>query len=84
MDKHAINRTGYVPATSSQHSTRRSGMRFLDLWTMSVKRPDAHLRPENDCSHYCYPGTMHEWLGFMWHLMVNEAENDDYDDPPPN
>lgn len=83
MDEHASHRTDYVPSNTAQQSSRRSGMRFMDLWTMSVKRPDAHLRPENDCSHVCFPGLPNEWLGFMFHLMVNEAENADYDEPPP-
>lgn len=54
----------------------------MDLWTLSVKRPEAHLGPLTDCSHYCVPGVPNEWVEFMWHLMVVEAENEDYDDPP--
>jgi hypothetical protein len=35
-----------------------------------------------DCLHYCSPGVPNEWLGFMWHMMITQAENGDYDDPP--
>lgn len=83
MDEHASRRTGYKPSNTSQQSLRRRGMQFMDLWTMSIKRPEAHLRPENDCSHYCSQGVPNEWLEFQWHLIVNEAENDDYDEPLP-
>jgi hypothetical protein len=40
-----------------------TGMQYLDIWPMSVQRPDAHLLPPNDCLHYCYGvgGVMEEW-----------------------
>jgi hypothetical protein len=82
MDDYAKSRTHYVPSNTSQHFGRRRGMQFIDIWKLSVTRPDAHLRPANDCSHSCAPGLANEWLEFIWHLMVNEGENDDYDDPP--
>lgn len=54
----------------------------MDIWKLSVTRPDEHLRPFNDCSHSCLPGGPNEWVELHWHLMVNEAENNDYDELP--
>jgi hypothetical protein len=82
MDDHAKKRTHYVPSNTSQQFGQRKGMQFMDIWKLSVTRPDAHLRPLNDCSHVCMPGVSNEWLNFWWHLMVNEAENNDYDELP--
>lgn len=82
MDDYAKARIQYVPSNTSQHFGRRHGLQFMDIWKLSVTRPDAHLRPVNDCSHSCAPGVANEWLEFWWTLMVNEAENNDYDDPP--
>jgi hypothetical protein len=55
-------------------------MRFLDLWPLSVTRPDAHLKPTADCLHYCSPAVPNEWVSFLWHMMVQQGENDDYDE----
>lgn len=40
-----------------------TGMQYLDIWPMSVQRPDSHLLPPNDCLHYCYGlgGVIEEW-----------------------
>lgn len=40
-----------------------TGMRYFDIWPMSVQRPDAHLMPPNDCLHWCYGvgGVVEEW-----------------------
>lgn len=40
-----------------------TGMQYLDIWPMSVQRPDSHLLPPNDCLHYCYGlgGVVEEW-----------------------
>lgn len=82
MDRYASTRLGYKPFDSNQYlGPTRDALRYLDLWSMSVKRPDAHLIPQVDCSHYCVPGPPHEWLQFMWHLMLIEAKNNDYDLP---
>lgn len=37
-------------------------MRYLDIWPMSVQRPDAHLKPMIDCMHYCMPSVPNEWM----------------------
>ncbi|KAJ9105555.1 hypothetical protein QFC19_003537 [Naganishia cerealis] len=59
-----------------------AAMQFMNLWPLSVTRPDAHLKPSTDCMHFCNPGVPNEWLEFMWHSMVLGAENDDYDELP--
>lgn len=82
MDQYASSRLGYKPSESNRYlRPTRFAMRFLDLWTLSVKRPDAHLNPMVDCSHFCEPGVTQEWLNLLWHLSVNTAKNDDYDEP---
>jgi hypothetical protein len=40
-----------------------TGMQYLDIWPMSVQRPDSHLLPPGDCLHYCHGlgGVVEEW-----------------------
>ncbi|KAJ9096756.1 hypothetical protein QFC21_005026 [Naganishia friedmannii] len=59
-----------------------AAMRFMDLWPISVTRPDSHLKSTTDCLHFCSPGVPNELLEYLWHSMVLEGENDDYDDFP--
>jgi hypothetical protein len=83
MDKYVASRLGYKPSDSNHYLRPTTyAMRYLDFWTMSLKRPDAHLKPAIDCLHTCQPGVPHEWLRFWWHMMVVGAENGDYDDEP--
>lgn len=71
----------YLPSTSKHYSEKTgSSMRYMDLWPLSVTRPKAHLKPQSDCLHFCQPGVVNAWTDFMWHLMVSQAENDDYDE----
>jgi hypothetical protein len=35
--------------------------RILDVWPMSVKRPEAHFSPDWDCLHWCQPGVQNWW-----------------------
>ena len=35
--------------------------RLLDVWPMSMKRPDAHQGPPRDCLHWCMIGVMNHW-----------------------
>lgn len=83
MDKYVASRLGYKPSDSNHYLRPTTyAMRYLDFWTMSIKRPDAHLKPAIDCLHVCQPGVAHEWLRFWWHMMIVGAENGDYDDEP--
>jgi hypothetical protein len=80
MDRYASTRLGFKPSDMNFHlNPTHHSARYLDLWSLSIKRPDAHLKG-NDCSHFCLPGLPNEWLQFMWHLMVTAAKNDDYDE----
>ena len=36
-------------------------VRFMNVWPMSVKRPDAHMAPPKDCLHWCLVGVMNAW-----------------------
>jgi hypothetical protein len=36
-------------------------IRFMDVWPMSAKRPDAHMTPSKDCLHWCMVGVMNAW-----------------------
>ncbi|KAJ9108626.1 hypothetical protein QFC20_003324 [Naganishia adeliensis] len=83
MDKYVASHLGYKPSDSNHYLRPTSyAMRYLDFWTMSIKRPDAHLKPAIDCLHFCQPGVAHEWLRFWWHMILIQAENGDYDDEP--
>ena len=81
FDKYVADKLDYAPATSLPRSSDSTEMKFLNLWPLSVTRPDAHLKPTTDCMHFCSPSIANEWLGFKWHMMVLQAENDDYDEP---
>jgi hypothetical protein len=64
-----------------RHTHCRSGIGpYKDPFALSVTRPDAHLKPQADCLHYCVPSVPNEWVNFLWHSMVMAAQNDDYDD----
>ncbi|KAJ9096804.1 hypothetical protein QFC21_005075 [Naganishia friedmannii] len=79
MDRYASTRLGFKPSDMNYYlNPTHHSARYLDLWSISIKRPDAHLKG-NDCSHFCLPAVPNEWLQFMWHLMVTAAKNDDYD-----
>jgi hypothetical protein len=83
MDGFAASYLGYKPSDSNRYlRPNKYAMRFIDFWNMSLKRPDAHLKPAIDCMHFCSPGVPSEWLEFMWHLLVTAADNNDYDDLP--
>ncbi|KAJ9096761.1 hypothetical protein QFC21_005031 [Naganishia friedmannii] len=45
MDDYASSRTQYKPSNSTHRIGSRHGMQYMDLWTFSVKRPDAHAGP---------------------------------------
>ena len=36
-------------------------MRYVDVWEMSIKRPDAHQKPPQDCLAFCQIGVMNYW-----------------------
>jgi hypothetical protein len=38
-------------------------LRYVNVWDMSLKRPEAHLRPPKDCLHWCMVGVMNYWQG---------------------
>lgn len=80
FNDYAAKLLDYQPSTS-KHGLQETGssMRYLDLWPLSVTRPDAHLKPQADCLHFCTPGPPNEWVNFLWHSMVLAAQNDDYD-----
>ncbi|KAI5832079.1 hypothetical protein K523DRAFT_236055 [Schizophyllum commune Tattone D] len=40
---------------------------YLDIWDMSLQRPDAHLKPGKDCLHYCLPSVFNEWIHLFNH-----------------
>jgi len=79
MNRHVSSRLSYTPS-DDPHRLRAASepMRYLDAWTLSLGRPDAHLKPAIDCMHYCIPSVPNEWMAFTWHLMVIDAANDDY------
>lgn len=83
MDGFAASYLGYKPSDSNRYlRPSKYAMRFLDFWSMSLKRPDAHLKPATDCLHFCSPSIPEEWLSFLWHMTVTAADNNDYDDLP--
>ncbi|KAJ9121928.1 hypothetical protein QFC24_004510 [Naganishia onofrii] len=83
MNEWVASRLSYAPSDSNWYlRPTRHALRYMDLWKTSIQRPDSKLKPRIDCLHYCSPGVPNEWLGFMWHMMITQAENGDYDDPP--
>jgi len=36
--------------------------RLMDVWPMSIRRPDAHRSPPGDCLHWCMTGVMNYWV----------------------
>jgi hypothetical protein len=36
-------------------------IRYMNVWDMSMKRPEAHLKPPKDCLHWCMVGVMNYW-----------------------
>jgi hypothetical protein len=79
MNRQTSSRLSYNPSLSSSRlRASPEPMRYFDVWPMSVKRPDAHLKPAIDCMHYCIPSVPNEWMAYLWHLMVTDAANDDY------
>ena len=36
-------------------------MRYVNVWDMSLKRPEAHLGPPKDCVRWCKVGVMNYW-----------------------
>ena len=36
-------------------------LRYMNVWDMSMKRPEAHLKPPKDCLHWCMVGVMNYW-----------------------
>lgn len=64
-------------------------MKLLDIYHLSLLRPDGHPGPymnfhpfdkdknakvQNDCSHWCLPGPIDTWNNLMMELMLNEGD----------
>ncbi|KAJ2927342.1 hypothetical protein H1R20_g9758, partial [Candolleomyces eurysporus] len=47
---------------------------FVDLYEMSLQRPDAHGSPGRDCLHWCLPAVYNEWSRHIYHLLYLEME----------
>ncbi|KAH6916363.1 hypothetical protein BKA70DRAFT_1179842 [Coprinopsis sp. MPI-PUGE-AT-0042] len=43
--------------------------RFLDVWGMTLQRPDAH----SDCLHWCLPTMYNEWSRHLLHILHLES-----------
>jgi hypothetical protein len=41
---------------------------YIDIWNMSIQRPDAHLNPGGDCLHFCPIGVTTQWIQVGWVL----------------
>lgn len=39
-----------------------NSLEYLDVWPMSITRPDAHKNPPFDCLHFCLPGPPLTWI----------------------
>jgi hypothetical protein len=49
-----------IEAISSKQAFNPS-MRYVNVWDMSLKRPEAHLGPPKDCVRWCKVGVMNYW-----------------------
>jgi hypothetical protein len=68
VKRHASNvgRYGTAASDTSEEDgpggrVRNAPIRFMDVWPMSAKRPDAHMAPPKDCLHWCMVGVMNAW-----------------------
>ncbi|KAF5332207.1 hypothetical protein D9611_008173 [Ephemerocybe angulata] len=54
------------------------GMRWLyvDVYEMSLQRPDAHAVPGKDCLHWCLPAVYSEWTRHLYHILYLEMEQE--------
>ncbi|KAH6888999.1 hypothetical protein BKA70DRAFT_1235164 [Coprinopsis sp. MPI-PUGE-AT-0042] len=53
--------------------------RFLDVWAMTLQRPDAH----SDCLHWCLPTMYNEWSRHLLHVLHLESGLEAYLLSPP-
>lgn len=49
--------------------------RLVDIWNMSIKRPEAHLNPPDDCLHFCYTGITDYWQKVSFSFSVGLSAN---------
>lgn len=53
-----------------------STTRYLDIWPLSVQRPDAHTGwnvNQFDCLHWCQPSVTAWWVRNLWHTIQEEG-----------
>ncbi|KAG5716291.1 hypothetical protein E4T56_gene10626 [Termitomyces sp. T112] len=52
---------------------------YLDLWSLSLQRPDAHSEPGIDCLHWCLPSVLNEWTLHLYHnvFLKSISKEDD-------
>ncbi|RWW78027.1 hypothetical protein BHE74_00013765 [Ensete ventricosum] len=74
-------------AATADGSENESNLKLLDTYQLSLLRPDAHPGPyrtfhpfdknkiakvQNDCLHWCLPGTIDTWNELTMELITNE------------
>ncbi|KAE9409503.1 hypothetical protein BT96DRAFT_984574 [Gymnopus androsaceus JB14] len=42
---------------------------YLDVWDLSLQRPEAHLEPPQDCLHWCLPTVFDDWTKLFYHTV---------------
>ncbi|KAJ3205555.1 hypothetical protein HDU82_005128 [Entophlyctis luteolus] len=73
---HAANQEQSKAGTKSPAGN--TSVEFLDVWGMSIQRPDAHLDPPHDCLHFCQLGVVSEWNEFHWQSIIFDSVFSDY------
>ncbi|TRM64463.1 hypothetical protein BD626DRAFT_491897 [Schizophyllum amplum] len=43
---------------------------YLDIYDLSLQRPDAHDNPGTDCLHWCMPAVLDEWTRLLYHQLT--------------
>jgi hypothetical protein len=64
-----LNRMRQKQAFARQGTTKAGAIWiYLDIWDMSLQRPDAHNEP-TDCLHWCMPVVLNQWTYLLHHAL---------------
>ena len=67
--RNSSRRRGSRTASATTKATKGGATwLYLDIWDMSLQRPDAHNEP-TDCLHWCMPVVLNEWTYLLHHVL---------------
>ncbi|KAI5885930.1 uncharacterized protein SCHCODRAFT_02717277, partial [Schizophyllum commune H4-8] len=70
-DEEAVEAEDGALETRAAIPSRDSGAKwyYLDIYELSLQRPDAHDSPGVDCLHWCMPAVLDEWSRLLYHQL---------------